>query len=82
MNHPEFSSLGKYTMRDYRLDKALEDALPILPYERIEIIYPKPIEPETPLFDGIHTIGTVKLLSKNEIEKICQPTEQNQKKKK
>lgn len=58
----------KYTLKDYDFDQRMKQYE--MPFEKIEIIYPKPIEPDKPKFDGIHTIGTLKGLTKNQINQL------------
>lgn len=58
----------KYTTKDYAFDQRMKQFE--TPFEKIEIIYPAAIEPDKPKFDGIHTIGTIKGLTKTEINQL------------
>lgn len=58
----------KYTIKDYDFDQRMKQFE--TPFVKIEIIYPKPIEPDKPKWDGIHTIGTLKGLTKQQINQL------------
>lgn len=64
----KYDATQKYTIRDYRNDLYGDGIERIT--EPVAIMYPKPIEPDKPKFDGIHTIGTLKGLTKTQIEKL------------
>lgn len=63
-----YSQDGKFNMHDYKEQQRMKQF--VEPFVKIEIIYPKPIEPDKPKWDGIHTIGTLKGLTKTQIEKL------------